>query len=635
MVLGETEILGQLKAAYDLALKHGHTGARLNKAFQRAFHTAKHVRTHTAIQRGSVSVASVAVELAEKIFNSLGDREVLVIGAGDTSEKAARALLSRGAKNIIVASRTLDRAQALAGELGGRAVPFDDWAGEFEKIDIAISSTAAPHHILDRATLEPLMKQRKNRPLLLIDIAVPRDIDPEVNFLENVYLYNIDDLQTIADDSLRLRQEEIARCEKIIAEKVEPCLKQKSFSHGWTQMNTDIKLLPGDLKPAIKFSFHPCLSVFICGSKMAAEKPIIICTRGSALALAQANMIAAQCRAAFPRLRFELKIIKTTGDKLQKASMAKTDASLPKGLFTKELEVALVKGQADLAVHSLKDLPTDLPAGLVLAATPKRADVRDVLIYRSADYIARPGKSFEGGLVAGAGRVARFQAARDAEGFSERRDDCHQQHAAQGAIARRAAGFERGRDSRQCLHADAKGGRPRRTGRHRAGARRHLAAEFFHPSPTARSAGDAVPDGLLATVLDLDVMLPCVGQGAIGIEIRADDGRIAKIVERLNHFNTFQAVTAERAFLRGMGGGCQSPVAAYAEMSGDKILLRAVSFRDPTMVKRGEGKTPGQGGGDFGRRNGGAVEIAPGNFRFTISIYAPVLTAIILPNRKS
>src|SRR5271169_454165 len=121
---------------------------------------------------------------------------------------------------------------------------------------------------------------------------------------------------------------------------------------------------------------------------MAAERPIIIATRGSALALAQANLIAAQCRAAFPRLRFELKIIKTTGDKLQKASMAKVEGGLPKGLFTKELEIALVKGRADLAVHSLKDLPTDLPAGLILAATPKRADVRDVLIYRDADFFA-------------------------------------------------------------------------------------------------------------------------------------------------------------------------------------------------------------------------------------------------------
>ena len=228
MMIGETEILGQLKAAYDLALQHGHTGARLNKAFQRAFHTAKHVRTHTNIQRGSVSVASVAVELAEKIFNSLGDREVLVIGAGDTSEKTARALLSRGAKSIIVANRSFDRAQALAGELGGRAVSFDDWAGEFEKIDIVISSTAAPHHILDRAKLEPLMKTRRQRPLLLIDIAVPRDIDPEVNFLENVYLYNVDDLQGIANDYLKLRREEMARCEEIIAEKVKPLLAAKS-----------------------------------------------------------------------------------------------------------------------------------------------------------------------------------------------------------------------------------------------------------------------------------------------------------------------------------------------------------------------------------------------------------------------
>ena len=236
MVLGETEILGQLKDAYKLAHAHKHTGARLNKTFQRAFHVAKHIRTHTSIQRGSVSVASVAVELAEKIFSSLAEREVLVIGAGETSEKTARALLSRGAKSIIVANRSLERAQILAKEFGGRAVQFDDWAGEFEKIDIAISSTSAPHHILDRAKLEPLMKTRKNRPLLLIDIAVPRDIAPDVNFLENVYLYNIDDLQSIAADYLKQRKEEIARCEEIIAEKVKPLLQTKKFQ---PQMDTD------------------------------------------------------------------------------------------------------------------------------------------------------------------------------------------------------------------------------------------------------------------------------------------------------------------------------------------------------------------------------------------------------------
>ena len=230
MVLGETEILGQLKQAYKLAHSHKQTGAKLNKAFQRAFNVAKHIRTHTSIQRGSVSVASVAVELAEKIFSSLGEREVLVIGAGETSEKTARALLSRGAKSIIVANRSHERAQVLAKEFGGRAVQFDDWAEEFEKIDIAISSTSAPHHILDRAKLEPLMKARKHRPLLLIDIAVPRDIDPAVNFLENVYLYNIDDLQAIADDYLKQRKEEIVRCEEIIAEKVKPLLDARTTS---------------------------------------------------------------------------------------------------------------------------------------------------------------------------------------------------------------------------------------------------------------------------------------------------------------------------------------------------------------------------------------------------------------------
>jgi glutamyl-tRNA reductase len=224
MVLGETEILGQLKKAYDLALQKGHTGGRLNKAFQRAFNVAKHIRTETNIQRGSVSVGSAAVELAEKIFSHLGERDVMVIGAGDTSEKTARALLSRGARRILVTNRSHDKAVLLAESLGGKAIPFDNWAEEFEKVDIVISSTSAPHYILDRAKLEPLMKLRRNRPLLLIDIAVPRDIEPEVNFLENVFLYNIDDLQAIADGYLKQRQEEVARCEQIIREKAAPLL---------------------------------------------------------------------------------------------------------------------------------------------------------------------------------------------------------------------------------------------------------------------------------------------------------------------------------------------------------------------------------------------------------------------------
>lgn len=227
MVLGETEILGQLKQAYDLALKHKCTGGRLNKAFQRAFNVSKQIRTETNIQRGSISVASVSVELAEKIFDSLKEHQVLVIGAGDTSEKTARALLSRGAKGIVVTNRTVEKAEAIAQELGGRAIGFDQWEQEFANIDIAISSTSAPGYVITRPKLEPLMKLRRNRPLLLIDIAVPRDIDPEVNQMDNVYVYNVDDLQTIADDYLKQRREEVAECEAIIREKVVSLLSER------------------------------------------------------------------------------------------------------------------------------------------------------------------------------------------------------------------------------------------------------------------------------------------------------------------------------------------------------------------------------------------------------------------------
>jgi len=231
MVLGETEVLGQLKRAYDLALQGGHTGARLNKVFQRAFNVAKHIRTRTNIQRGSVSIGSVAVELAERIFTKLTERDVMVIGAGDTGEKTARALLSRGARSILVSNRSYEKAVALAAELGGRAVDFANWAGEFARVDIIVSSTAAPHYVLDRAKLEPLMKLRRNRPLLLIDIAVPRDIEPEVNLMSDVYLYNIDDLQAIADQSLLQRKAEIARCEEIIREKAAALLGHGDRGH--------------------------------------------------------------------------------------------------------------------------------------------------------------------------------------------------------------------------------------------------------------------------------------------------------------------------------------------------------------------------------------------------------------------
>jgi hydroxymethylbilane synthase len=291
-------------------------------------------------------------------------------------------------------------------------------------------------------------------------------------------------------------------------------------------------------------------------------------------------MIAAQCRTAFPQLHFELKIIKTTGDRLQKASMAKTDPSLPKGLFTKELEVALLDGEADLAVHSLKDLPTDLPAGLQLTATPKRADVRDVLVYRGGPNGLKPHaklKDFPRGAT-----IATSSTRRKAQLLVERPDLNIVE--IRGNVATRMQKVADRKELDGTVLALA-----------------GISRLNFTIGPDGSLKGDAVPDGLLATVLDIDVMLPCVGQAAIGIETRAGDERVNKLCEHLNHTDTFRAVTAERAFLAGMGGGCQSPVAAYAEIVGAEIQMRAVSFRDGP-AKRGQGKSQIQDAAALGER---------------------------------
>jgi len=310
---------------------------------------------------------------------------------------------------------------------------------------------------------------------------------------------------------------------------------------------------------------------------MAPQRPIIICSRGSALALAQSNLILSACRKAFPRRQFELKIIRTTGDKLQKASMAKTDPSLPKGLFTKELEVALLKGQADLAVHSLKDLPTELPAGLILAATPPREDVRDVMIYRAAAIKAK-----NNGSVA----KSRTKALRGFAPHLLLADFPERAVIATSSTRRKEQLLELRPDLKIVeirgnlptrLQKIAENGKLDATVLALAGMTRLK----YQILPDGSLTGEAVPPGLLATVLNVGEMLPCVGQGAIGIEIRHDDPRIAEICEGLNHLPTFHCVTAERAFLRGMGGGCQSPVAAYAEIKKRKLSIRAVSYQGP------------------------------------------------------
>ncbi len=220
MVVGESEILGQAKKAYESAKTSGAVGPYLHRLFQRAFRVAKQVRTHTDIARGAVSVGSVAVELAQRIFGKLSECKVLVLGAGETSERTTRALVSRGVTDLRVSNRSLDRARELAQTVGGRAVPFEDWAAQCREIDILLTSTASEAPLLTSEILAPMLWHRSDRPLFIIDIAVPRDVDPSVNGLEGVYLYDIDSIRSVAEQSLELRRQQVAAAEAIIADHV-------------------------------------------------------------------------------------------------------------------------------------------------------------------------------------------------------------------------------------------------------------------------------------------------------------------------------------------------------------------------------------------------------------------------------
>jgi hydroxymethylbilane synthase len=272
-------------------------------------------------------------------------------------------------------------------------------------------------------------------------------------------------------------------------------------------------------------------------------------------------MVLRQCRQHFPGMQFELMIIKTTGDKLQTATLKQVARESTKGLFTRELEVALLDRQADLAVHSLKDLPTELPPGLILGAVSKRADVRDVLIYRDRS------QSQMRGLFPGAGvrdfpdsaTIGTTSTRRQAQLLAIRSD--LKMVALRGNVGTRLQKLAAQPDLDGIVLAAA--------GLERLG---------FSIEPDGRLVGEGTPAGLLAVFLSTEEMVPCVGQAALGIEIRENDPEIAAIASKLNDPVTFACVSAERAFLHAMGGGCLSPVGALANADQSLLRMRAVSF---------------------------------------------------------
>ncbi|MBI3327471.1 MAG: glutamyl-tRNA reductase [Nitrospinae bacterium] len=225
LIVGEPQIMAQMKEAFAAARRANATGPLFNQLFEKAFATAKRVRTETRIGEHAVSVSYAAVELAKKIFQDLAAKMVLIVGAGEMAELAAFHLMSHGVKHLLVANRTVERAVELASKLQGQAISLSELPAYLNKADIVVSSTGSPEHVIGKADVQSAMKLRKNRPMFFIDIAVPRDIDPTVGDLENVYLYDIDDLQHVVEENRKARLREATLGETIVAREVEQALR--------------------------------------------------------------------------------------------------------------------------------------------------------------------------------------------------------------------------------------------------------------------------------------------------------------------------------------------------------------------------------------------------------------------------
>ncbi|HIJ59772.1 MAG TPA: glutamyl-tRNA reductase [Nitrospirae bacterium] len=221
MIVGEPQILGQLKDAFDLSLKKKTTGVILNKLITHAIYTAKRVRTETKIAENAVSISFAAVEMAKKIFISLTEKRVMLIGAGEMAELAARHLINNGVSNVIVANRTFERGCELANLFNGKVVKFEDFQRELVNVDIVICSTGASSYIINKEQMHKIMKERKNKPVFIIDISVPRNVAPDINDIDNVYLYDVDDLQDVVYSNINNRKKEAEKAENIVSEEVE------------------------------------------------------------------------------------------------------------------------------------------------------------------------------------------------------------------------------------------------------------------------------------------------------------------------------------------------------------------------------------------------------------------------------
>ena len=646
MVMGEPQILGQMKEAYRDCVEQKASGIILNKLLHHAFRAAKRVRTETAIANNAVSVSFAAVEMAKKVLGSLDGRTVLLVGAGEMSELAARHLINNGAGKIIVANRTYARAVQVAEEFQGIPVGLDLLEEKLQEADIVISSTGAAGYMITPAMIQAALRRRKNRLLFLIDIAVPRDVDPEVGRIDNVYLFNIDDLQGVVDENLRNRLREAEKAEGIIGdevlkfaewyntlevvptivslrEKVESIMRAEMEKSGsWLKslgeedrknieiLTTQIinKILhdpvTGLKEESQSNGAMPYVAAIRKLFRLGPEEPragrdrtkgeraigrvLKVGTRGSQLALKQTGIVMEELRKRVSGLTLDVHIIKTTGDRMQDVSLAQIGG---KGAFVKELEEALLERRIDLAIHSMKDVPALLPEGLVIAAMLEREDPRDVLISKGNFKLERipPRARIGTGSLRRGSQLKNIYM--DVEIVPIR-----------GNLDTRIKKIERENLDGIIVAA--------------AGLKR-------------MGWQDRVSQYIPA-----EIMTPAVGQGALGVEVRKDDD-VKEIVSVLNHETTFIEVSAERAFLAVFGAGCQVPVAAYGKIEKDSITVTGlVASLDGRMLIKDRVRGPVAEAEKMGRILGERI-LAAGGRQIIDEVYRRLSSATGLSRQST
>jgi len=595
MIPGENQVLGQVRKAWETARDVGATGPHLDRLFPWAVRVGRRARSQTRINQGAASISHAAVELARTLLGDLARRTILVLGAGKMSELTLRHLTHCGVERLSVSNRTDARAQELARRCGAHAVPFEDLDRTLADCDILLTSTGAPHFILTRERLDRLMQTRPDRPLFIMDIALPRDVEPSCAELEQVHLCNLDDLQQAVARNLSHRHEEVAEVNRMVEQETREflrdlagrravpairrlrehveALRQEELERARTRglseeqsalletfsRNLMSKLLHQPTRRLREMAADgeaPALlqrSLAIFGLEAPPKEPaaesaeesveaspevdsgrplLRLGTRGSDLAVAQSEAVADELRRAWPDMEVRLKVIRTTGDRQQDRALSTFGG---KGIFTRELEEALLEGRIDLAVHSLKDLPGTLPAGLTLASPPRREDPRDCLVGPALSELP-PGA-----------RVGTGSPRRRAQLLSLRGD-------------------------LRCL--EIRGNLPTRIRKWKAGDYDALVLAQAGLNRLGLERLGLTPDQVHP--LEPEECLPAAGQGLLGLEFREDDEITRSRLQALAHPESTSAARAERAFLEELQGGCQAPVAALARPDARGVCLEAL-----------------------------------------------------------